>query len=266
MTDPNLEVTVLDQAHGEMSADETNHAARLKFFERLADAELFLLLAEDPKDDVLIPRVFDLEDGPVVLTFDREERLANFAGKTVPYAAMSGRMIIGLLNGQELGMGMNLGVSPSSTLLPVEAITWLAETLDNAPDEAEARPSEFHPPSGLPEALITALDAKLATATGLARFACLVGVTYEDNAKGHLLGFVDAVPDAQPALARAVAEALTFSGIEAGALDVGFFAASDPFSAPLVRHGLRFDLPEAVDPDTPRPAPGSDPDKPPKLR
>ena len=97
MTNPNFEVTVLDQSHAAMEADESNDAARLKFFERLADAELFLLLAEEQKDDVLVPRIFNLEEGPVVLTFDREERLANFAEQTVPYAALSGRMIVGLL-------------------------------------------------------------------------------------------------------------------------------------------------------------------------
>ncbi len=70
--------------------------------------------------------------------------------------------------------------------------------------------------------LLTALDQKLATATGLAKSAYLVGVTYDTGAKGHLLGFVNAVEAAQGALAKAVSEALTFSGIEAGAWMLGF--------------------------------------------
>ena len=83
-----------------------------------------------------------------------------------------------------------------------------------------------------------------------------------------MLAFVDAAPGAQGALAKAVAEALTFSGIEAGALDVAFFRASEPMAARLAQHGLRFDLPQPVEAvqEVLRMAPGSDPAKPPKLR
>ena len=71
----------------------------------------------------------------------------------------------------------------------------------------------------------------------------------------------------QSALAKAAGEALTFSGIEAGAIDVAFFDASDPVAASLSRFGLRFDLPVPADPEpVVRVAPGGDPDKPPILR
>ena len=71
----------------------------------------------------------------------------------------------------------------------------------------------------------------------------------------------------QSALARAAGEALTFSGIEAGVMDVGFFRASDPVCAKLAKTGLRFDLPEpAKAGHVPGSAPGMDPDMPPKLR
>ena len=85
--------------------------------------------------------------------------------------------------------------------------------------------------------------------------------------RGHLLGFVGPIPRAQDALVRAASEALTFSGIDAGAMDVGFFAPSDPTVEKLSKVGLRFDLPQ-MDPleKTPRmEAPGSDPSKPPIL-
>ena len=82
-----------------------------------------------------------------------------------------------------------------------------------------------------------------------------------------MLAFVDAAPGAEGALAQAVGEALTFSGIEAGALDVAFFDASDPVAPRLARVGLRFDLPALARPERAEPsAPGMDPDKPPKLR
>lgn len=261
------DMTVLDMAHAAMDAAPQDEAARLRFYERLADCELFLMLTEEMRDDSLSPEIFDLADGRFALVFDREDRLARFAGRAVPYAALSGRALAQMLAPQAIGLGVNLEVAPSSILIPAEALSWLADTLSHGPDTVEAQLAELVPPSGLPEALVSALDTKLATATGLAHCAYLVGTVHDTGARGHMLAFVDAVEAAQPALARAVSEALTFSGIEAGALDVGFFAASDPLAARLAAAGLRFDLPQPVSDTRPSPvAPGSDPSKPPILR
>ncbi|MBR9842932.1 MAG: SseB family protein [Rhodobacteraceae bacterium] len=259
--------TPLDRAHAAMDAAPQDDAARLRFYERLADAELFLLLGKEAEDDKIAPEVFDLSDHRFVLVFDTEERLAAFVGKPAPYAALSGRIIAAMLDGQGIGLAVNLEIAPSSILIPPEAVGWLTETLTHAPDEVAAKVESFEAPVGLPEVLLTALDQKLATAAGLAKSAYLVGVQYDNGAKGHLLGFVDAVEAAEGALAKAVSEALTFSGIEAGALDVAFFASSDQVAAQLARVGLRFDLPEPEQPREYTPVkPGSDPDNPPKLR
>ena len=80
-----------------------------------------------------------------------------------------------------------------------------------------------------------------------------------------MLAFVDAAEQAERALANAAGEALTFSGIEAGQMDVMFVRSSDAIAARLAKVGLRFDFsaPERAA----RPAaPGSDPARPPKLR
>lgn len=252
--------TPLDLAHADM---ETNDAARLRFYERLADAELFLLLDAEPVGDHMTPRLFPVEDTTLVLAFDREERLADFAG-SVPYAAVSGRALAQMLAAQSLGLGLNLEVAPSSIVLPPEAIMWLHETLGTAPKDVEATPEELLPPAGLPEALITGLDTKLAMTAGLARHAYLCAVRYKGGGQSHMLAFLDPVPGAEPALAHAVNEALVFSGIEAGSLDVAFFSVSDPLAAELAKVGLRFDLPEFSTPEGPS-APGMDPSKPPVL-
>ncbi len=259
------EQTPLDLAHAAMEAAPEDETARLRFYERLAEGQVFLLLAGEPEGEAVTPELFDVADARFVLVFDREERLAQFTGRISPYVALSGRTVAGMLAGQGIGLALNPEVAPSQILLPPEAVDWLAETLSDGPAEGEARPEEITPPAGLPDALLTALDAKLALAGGLARFAYLVGVTYAGGGRGHLLGFVGTAPGAEPALARAINEALTFSGLEAAALDVAFFAASDPMAAVLARHGLRFDLPEPPAAET-RAAPGSDPDKPPILR
>lgn len=261
-------MTPLDLAYDAMAAaPDGDDAPRLRFYERLADGEMILLLEKEAEGETLAPRVFDLEDGPVVLVFDTEERLGAFTGMPAPYAALPGRVIAALLAGQGIGLGVNLGVAPSSMLLPPFAVDWLAETLAHGPEEAEARPERFEPPRGLPQGLIEGLDAKLARAGGLAAHALLAAVIYEGGRQGHMLAFVDAVEGAQTALARAAAEALTFSGVEAGEMDVAFLDGDTPAVAAMSRVALRFDLPVPVAADPPAPqAPGMDPAKPPVLR
>jgi len=261
------ETTALDSAHAAMTAAPDDDGARLRFYERLADSELFLMLTKEAEDGNISPEMFELADGTFVLLFDREERLAQFADRVVPYAALSGRVVAQMLAGQGIGLGLNLEVAPSSILIPAEAVSWLHQTLEHRPDQVEAAISEILPPAGLPEVLLTALDSKLATAAGLAVSAYLVSVRYAGGGQGHLLGFVDATEAAQSALAKAAGEALTFSGIEAGAMDVGFFASTDAMTAKLDKVGLRFDLPQPEEPKLYQPEiPGSNPDKPPLLK
>jgi len=260
-------MTPLDQAHAAMEAAPEDGAARLRFYDRLAGSELFLLLDADPVGDHFRPAIFPAEGQQVALVFDREERLTEFVGGAAPYAALSGRRLAEMLAGQGIGLGVNLGVAPSSILIGADAVDWLAATLAEAPEEVEERPEEITTPAGVPEALLGALDARLATAEGLARMAFLVGAVHAGGRRSHLMAFIDAVPGAEPALARAVGAALTFSGVEAGSLDVAFFRASDPVAARLAKVGLRFDLPEAPKADRiPGAAPGMDPDAPPRLR
>ena len=259
--------TPIDAAHAVMEAAPQDDAARLRFYERVADSELFLLLTGEPEDDQIEPELFELQDQKFVLAFDLEERLAGFVGRPAPYAGLSGRALARMLAGQGVGLGLNLEVAPSSILLPADAMVWLVDVLEQGPQQGEANPESLAPPVGLPEVLLTSLDAKLAAAAGLARSAYLAQVTYEGGAKGHLLGVTGAVAGAEAALAQAINEALVFSGLEAGALDVTFIADSDPLAAELARVGLRFDLPEPEKPaEVERIAPGSDPEKPPILR
>lgn len=258
-------MTDLDQAHAAMQAAPDDDTARLRFYERLADTELFMLLGEEATGDQVTPELFEIEDQRFTLVFDREERLGEFVGRAAPYAGVPGRALADMLAGQGIGLALNLEVAPSAMLVPAEAVDWLVQTLSHGPDETEARLTEVCAPGGLPEAVVTALDRKLAIAAGMARFAYLAAATYQDGARGRVLAFVDAVEGAEKALASAASEALTFSGIEAGVMDVLFVRASDPLAAHLAKVGLRFDLPELEVPDVPG-APGMDPAKPPKLR
>lgn len=258
MTDP----TPLDRAHAAMAAAPDDPAPRLRYFGRLAGSELVLLLDREAGDDRIAPCVFELEEGRFVLAFDGEARLGAFTGAPAPYAALPGRVLAGMLAGQGLGLGVNLG-QDTAELLPADAVDWWAETLAPAPEELALTPEELTAPRDLPEALLSALDARLGAAAGLAECAWLAGVTYQGGGVGHLLAFIGAAAGAEGALARAVSEALRFSGLEAGALDVAFFAPDHPVAARLARVGLRIELPL---PEADTPVPLADPDAPPRLR
>ncbi|MEO0917447.1 MAG: SseB family protein, partial [Pseudomonadota bacterium] len=66
--------TPLDMAHAAMKATPGNDAARLRFFERISDAELFLLLREEASGGQIKPEIFETGAHRLVLAFDREER------------------------------------------------------------------------------------------------------------------------------------------------------------------------------------------------
>ena len=259
--------TPLDHAHAAMQAG--GEAEALAFYRLLADATLFLLLEREAEGERIQPRVFDLAEGPVLLAFDAEERLAGFGDAPVPYAALPGRIIAQHLAGQGVSLGLNLGTGAASeVMLPPEAMSFLAERLEAAPEAMEARIEGFAPPQGLPPALDDALRFTLAGAAGLASAAVLAGVRYEGGRRGHVLAVLDALPEAEAPLARAMAEALAFSGVDAAELDVTFLSSGAPAVAALVRAGLIFEVPRPEAPPEPvvPPPPGSDPANPPRLR
>jgi hypothetical protein len=259
-------MTALDDAYAAMVAAPDDDAPRLRYYARLADGEMIMLLVAEAVGATLTPRVFDLDDGPVVLVFDSEEKLAGFAAGEVPYAALPGRVIAQQLAGQGIGLAVNLGAA-SMMLFPPDAVDWLAGTLETGPQEVQARPVGFHPPAGLPVVLIGALQDKLTQAGRLASAALIAGVAYDDGRRGHVLAFLDVAEAAQAVLARAASEALIFSGVEAGEMDVTFLNADDPGAVALRRVARQLDLPTpqlrvVAAPD----APGMDPAKPPILR
>ena len=142
------EQTPIDLAHAAMEAAPEDDAARLRFFERVADGEWFLLLEkEHDGEGPISPRVFPVGDDSFVLVFDREQRLAEFAGQA-PYVATSGRVLAEMLSGSGLGLGLNLSVASSEMLLPAPAVAWLHETLGNAPTETHGKAEEIYPPHG----------------------------------------------------------------------------------------------------------------------
>jgi hypothetical protein len=195
----------------------------------------------------------------------------------LPYAALPGRIIAQQMlaasnPNRGLSLGLNLGCdAASAVILGPDDLRWLCEMLDAAPEVVQAVPVQFFAAQGLPEVLSQALTRTLIGAAGLAQAAMLAGVKYSDGRRGHMLAVIDALPEAQEALARALAEALRFSGVEAGALDVCFMAGSDAALARMAGVARVFDVPEREieresEAQPARPAPGMDAGKPPILR
>lgn len=257
-------MTPLDSAYASMEAAPEDDSRRLAFYGLFADTELYIMLADEADDGEVRPALFDVEGANYLVAFDREDRLTGFTGEITPYAALPGRGLAAMIAGEGIGIALNAEL-PSAMLIPPDAVDWLSETLAQGPSEITTRPQSFHKPLTLPDDLMSALDASLVNATGLAAAAWLAGVTYDDGVKGHVVVFAGAAPGAEQALAATVREALVFSGHEEGWLDVAFLAVDDPILTSLAdfARALPLPLPEPV---AERPAPGSDPARPPRLR
>lgn len=265
------DTTRLDAGHAAMTAAPEDEGVRLAYYAALADAMLYLMLEEEAVAGDIRPVVVEMEEGAVVLAYDSEDRLGAATETPMPYAELPGRVIAAQLAGQGVALGINLGVGEAEFLVAPEALVWLSQTLAHGPQDVTARPVGFAAPKGLPVALMQALEGKLSRAGGLAEVGLLAAVTYEGGRQGHMLAFVNAAPGAEAALTRAASEALTFSGVEAGEMDVTFLASDSPAVARMARVARAFELPQAAAsvpsaPSAPGSSPGMDPSKPPKLR
>jgi type III secretion system (T3SS) SseB-like protein len=270
LEDDMQDLTPLDLAHRKMMRNEDDDTARLQFYQRLAECELFMLLEDEPEKDVVNPLVFPVKGDAFVLVFDREARLAEFAQATAPFAAMSGHKFVEMLckdGPSQFGLGVNLAVASSSILIPASGVDWLATMLKQDLVETSQKVQDFLPPHDLAPDFVSSIDRKLATATGLATRAYLLGLRFEDGTIGNMLAFVGAIPEAKGALQQAIGDVVRFADFS-GRFDVGFFASDAPEVEVFQRVGLGFEVPKIIAPSeaVPNSGPGMDPDRPPKLR
>ena len=216
---------------------------RARMLSRLADTELAVALEREPAHDQVELRMFDLDGTRMALACDAEDRLAGFFGQPVAYAAMPGRVLASLLRADGAGLLVNPG-HPSEMMLDVAMLDWLTGALEAAPEEAEAHLRLAAPDPGTVAALSDPLAERLADLRGLVAGAALVGVV----GGGHLLLIAGAPTDRQPAIAKALAEALAFLPPQPGGVDISFAETPPPPGA------LLFDLtPPQAEPPAPRP-------------
>ena len=245
----------LDSRYAEMQAGGDG----LAFYHALADTELFVLLETEAEGEVMSPQIFDLAESAVVLAFDSAERLARFVAGPQPYAALPGRVIVGQMAGQGLALGLNIGVGAASeVILPPEALDWLMEMLDQTPPQATSDVITGFEPPDVPQAVLLALPLALIGATR----AYLVGVCYKNGRRDQLLAVMGVAERDETRVARAVTEALAFSGLDAAALDLAFMTAEDAVLARMAGVALVFEPSRRISPAGPKKTKAP----PPKLR
>jgi hypothetical protein len=267
-------MTPLDRAFADVNdADETT---LLQAYKVLADQLLLVPLAPDSTAENLVPKIFDLAEGKVILAFDTEDRIsefgAGFSEGAIDYAALPGRVLARQLLGAQVSIGLNFGSgAQSEILLPPGVIDWLTNVLDVTPQAAFDLPLSFSKPGRLPAGLMVGLTALFDRLAGNVGAALLAAVQYQSGRHGHLLVVIDAKETAQEPIAGAVSEALIFSGVEMGEIDVTFVTAKDPIVSLLLEHAYVFE-PARTIADVQSPAqtvtspPGLDPAHPPRLR
>lgn len=258
MTEP----TPLDLAHADIVAAngaDAEQRARMAWFLRLLDTQLFVL-ATDVSDDA--PRIaeFALEEGAVALGFDRERRLADFVGREAAFAALPGRVVARQLADAGLGLAVNAGTEGATVLAPAD-VAWLADLAAQSARAEVARLSGLSRPTGVDPALLRLVGDRLASMGGLVRRAWLAATTRGDGANGLVLAVEAGEDRGAEAMVRSLAELGALAGQQ---FDVTLVGGDDPHAAVLDRVGLRIDI-ERADADPP-PVPGSDPDRPPRLR
>lgn len=237
-------------------------AARLAFFRLLADTPLLILLEREAQGEVLEPRIFDLDEGQVVLAFDTEERLAAMGEGPQPYAELPGRVLARLLASEGLGLGLNLGAgSASEMLLPVSAMVWLEQILAEQPDVQMAGFGPLAPPDRELVAIVQRIfDDAPQSWGGLAQAVRI----YARQDTG-LVVIEGAEPDAETALATALSEAFRFADLGGRVVDIAFAEGRIlPAEGISISWPAKAIAPDAVAKD--RPGPGTVPEKPPILR
>lgn len=224
-------------------------AARLRLYEVLSGAELVLPLAGEAEgEEDVTPETVEVGGVPHVVAHDSIGAFAG--GEPRPTATLSGLALAQMLEGQGAGMALHLDGLAEPLLVAPESLDWLARNLAEGPARVEARPVALHPPRGLPAALLTALDRRLAQGEGLARAAWLAAVDWSDGSRGHLLAFVGARSGAEEPLAAGINAAVALSGAEGIRLDVTFLPEGDPVVERLARVALRFDMEDPTEAPT----------------
>ncbi|MFT4793430.1 MAG: hypothetical protein ACJAVR_002375 [Paracoccaceae bacterium] len=242
---------------------------------RVADAlmaaPLWLLLESEPAADKFSPQLLALEAGPTALAFDTEDRLITFTQDVAAHVCLPGRALISMLAGQGLNLAINPGVAPSEIFWDAATISWAAEALSGEVEAEQAEPHALVSPEGITAEALELLGVKLAALAPALDEAWLAEASFPDGAARLLLVLRlarGAGPQVEADVARALADTGRLAGAALPELDAAFAADGDALLLRARKVGIGVELPAPPAPQVARvhEVPGSNPDKPPRLR
>ena len=227
-----------------MSRNPENNDARLNYYGVLADTNLFLLLEQEPSNEILEPKFIQLEGKNFALAFDSEESLSEFYGEAAAFAEVTGRVLAKMLLEEKIGLGINLGVAEGELLLPWEIIEWFVNVLDAAPNLVQTTPKKFLRAKAFPEVLFKALQEKLTPAVGLFDEIWICAVEYNEDESSHLICLMGAQNSARQAIVKSINEVLSFTDIDLGNIDVAHFSYDDEVYTKIREIGIKLEFPK----------------------
>jgi len=227
-----------------MSRNPENSDARLNYYGVLADTNLFLLLEQEPSNEILEPKFIQLEGKNFALAFDSEESLSEFYGEAAAFAEVTGRVLAKMLLEEKIGLGINLGVYEGELLLPWEIIEWFVNVLDEAPNLVQNTPKKFLRAEAFPEVLFKALQEKLMPAVGLFDEIWICAVEYNEDETSHLICLMGVQNSAQQAIVKSINEVLSFTNIDLGNIDVAHFSYDDEVCTKIREIGIKLEFPK----------------------
>tara|TARA_B100000530_G_scaffold322997_1_gene258470 strand:+ start:65 stop:847 length:783 start_codon:yes stop_codon:yes gene_type:complete len=234
----------LNKAFREMSQDPENNDARLNYYGVLADTDLFLLLEQEPSNEILEPKFIQLEGNNFALAFDSEENLSEFYGEAAAFAQITGRVLAKMLLEEKIGLGINLGVSEGELLLPYSVIEWFVSVLEETPDVVQNSPKKFLSANAFPEIMLKVLQEKLEPAVGLFDEIWICGVEYDEDEFSNLICLIGAQKPAEQAMIKSIKEVLSFSDINLGNTDVTQFNYDDEACSIIREIGIKLEFPQ----------------------
>ena len=248
---PSIE-TPLDLAFERARNDPEETAA---FYDALFAATVFLPIDRAFDDDgnesgeaasAIEPIFYEVENEATLLIFDTEERLALWTDEPVDYVGLTGRQLFEMFDGGQQ-VALNIGVAPSSVVIPAEMVTWLHERAAEEGESEEIAAGtalEVMPPPDLDTEIVARIAARIA---GLRRevdeavfFSLGVDAGQDEAERRVVLGIAASQQGLRDAEAVAEALAETARGAFDGSrpVEVALLSASSPLMEKARKVGL----------------------------
>ena len=181
-----------------------------------------------------------------MLVFDTEERLATWTDAPIDYVGLTGRQLFEMFDGEQQ-VALNIGVAPSSVVIPAEMVGWLHERAVEAgeSDEIPAGTAlEVTAPPNLETEIIARIAARIA---GLRKevdeavfFSLGTDAVQDESERRVVLGVAvsqDGLRDAE-AVAEALAETARGAFDGSRPVEVALLSASSPLMEKARKVGL----------------------------